>query len=423
MSVIIIRNGRVLDPASGRDEITDIVIAGERIRSIGPADPVHGAEVIDARGLLVLPALVDLCARLREPGHKLHGSIASETRAAAAGGFGHLLLPPDTRPVIDSGAIATLIEEKARQAGFAQVYPIGALTRGLDGAALASMHSLKQAGCIGVGNARQPVASPETLLRCLQFAASIGLTVYFTPEEASLATGCVHDGFMAARLGLPGIPYTAETIALVTQLLLVEQTGVRAHFGQLSCAGAVELIRIAKERGLPVSADVSMHQLHLTDDAIDGFNGYAHVRPPFRSLRDRDALREGVRSGVIDAICSDHQPLHASAKQAPFPGTEPGISALETVLPLGLALVREGVLDLPTLIRRLSADPARVAGLSAGRLAVDGPADLCLFALDQDWTVSEEALLSAGKNTPFLGTTLAGKVQLTLRAGEIVYQE
>lgn len=405
---------RVIDPASGLDAVQSVVIAEGRVQALGAtADALTGVIEQDARGCWITPAFVDLCARLREPGPKQHGTLASETRAAAAGGFRHLVLPPDTDPVIDHGALAAQVIEKAQAAGHARVWPIGALTRGLEGKALSAMGGLKAAGCIGVGNARRPVASPETLLRCFEYASSLGLTVFLSPEEPSLATGCAHDGFMAARLGLTGIPEAAETVALATALLLVEQTGVRAHVGQLSCAASVRLVEIAKSRGLPVTADVSMHQLHLTDAAIDGFNAQAHVRPPLRREADRQALIAGVRDGVIDAICSDHQPLNASAKLAPFAEALPGMSTLETVLPLGLVLVSEGAFSASRLIEALTASPAHILAQPLGSLQA---ADSGVLLIDPaaTWTVSRDSLLSAGSNTAFLGRTLSGRVRATL---------
>lgn len=396
-----IDNVRLIDPADGLDTVTSVLLENGSL--ISGSASVPAAEVIDGRGLWVAPAFVDLCARLREPGNRAHGGVASETRAARAGGFLDVVVPPDTQPVLDSGALVTQLLERAQQAGQARVHAIGALTRGLEGKALSNMARLVKAGCAGVGNGRAPLASPETTLRCLEYAATLGLTVFFSPEEPSLARGCAHDGFTAARLGLPGISPAAETIALATQLLLVEQTGVRAHFGQLSAKGSVELIRIAKDKGLPVTADVAMHHLHLTDAAIDGFNAMAHVRPPLRGEDDREALREGVKGGVIDAICSDHQPLDASAKLAPFPSTEPGMSTLETVLPLGLKLVREGVLDETALLRALTQKPAAILGL-------DKPSGWLLIDPAHTWEVGADTLLSNGKNTPWRGHAVQGRV-------------
>jgi len=396
-----IDNVRLIDPAASHDAVTSVILENGRMMTGGSG--VAAAEVIDGNGLWLTPGFVDLCARLREPGPRVHGGAVSETRAARAGGFLHLVVPPDTQPVLDAGALVSQLRERAEEAGFATVYPVGALTRGLEGKALSNMNRLHHAGCVAVGNARAPFANVETALHCLEYAATLGLTVFFSPEEPSLARGCAHDGFTAARLGLPGIPDTAETIALATQLLLVEQTGVQAHFGQLSCKGSVELIRIAKEKGIPVTADVAMHHLHLTDAAIDGFNSFAHVRPPLRSDEDRAALRDGVKSGVIDAICSDHQPLDASAKLAPFPATEPGMSTLEIVLPLGLQLVREGVLTESRLIAALTQKPSDVLGLekNTGWLLIDPSVT---------WTVNDETLLSTGKNTPWFGQPMQGRV-------------
>lgn len=402
---------RVIDPASALDAVQTVVVAEGRVIAQGvEAEAMAVAETRHVEGCWITPAFVDLCARLREPGPKQHGTIASETRAAAAGGFRHLVLPPDTHPVMDHGALALQVIEKAQAAGHARVWPVGALTRSLEGKALSGMGGLKAAGCVGVGNARLPVHSVETLLRCLEYAGSQGLTVFFSPEEVSLASGCAHDGFTAARLGLSGIPTTAETVALATALLLVEQTGVRAHIGQLSCQASVALIRIAKDRGLPVTADVAMHQLHLTDAAIDGFNAMAHVRPPLRSETDRLALIEGVRSGVIDAICSDHQPLNAAAKLAPFAEALPGMSTLETVLPLGLRLVEQDALSPRRLIEALTSAPAAVIARPVGSLHAP-EAGVIVIDPAAPWQATGADWLSAGRNTPFAGQAMTGRVR------------
>lgn len=396
-----IDNVRLINPANAHDSIASVIV--EKGCLMTGSEGISASEIIDGKGLWLTPSFVDLCARLREPGSREHGGVASESLAARAGGFLDVLVPPDTQPVLDSGALITQLLERAEEAGFARVHVIGALTKGLQGKAISNMARLTKAGCVGVGNAREPFSDIKTALHCLQYASTLGLTVFFSPEEPSLAKGCAHDGFMAARMGLPGIPETAETIALAAQLLLVEQTGIKAHFGQLSSKGAVELIRIAKEKGLKVSADVAMHHLHLTDSAIDGFNSMAHVRPPLRSEADRAALCAAVKDGTIDAICSDHQPLDASAKLAPFPSTEPGMSALETVLPLGLQLVREGVLSELELIQSLTSQPSAVLGLekSTGWVLLDPAAS---------WRVDDETLQSTGKNTPWYGKELQGRV-------------
>lgn len=394
-----IENVRLIDPANAVDAVTNVVMNnGQLTMGEEKAD-----EMIDGLGLWLVPAFVDLCARFREPGAREHGGVASESKAARASGFLDVVIPPDTQPVLDSGALITQLLERAAEAGHVNVHVIGALTKGLDGKALSNMARLSKAGCVAVSNARAPFANAETTMRCLEYAATLGLKVFFSPEEPSLARGCAHHGFTAARLGLPGISEAAETVALATQLLLVEQVGIAAHFGQLSSKGAVELIRRAKEKGLPVTADVAMHHLHLTDEAIDGFNSMAHVRPPLRGEEDRAALREAVKSGVIDAICSDHQPLDASAKLAPFPSTEPGMSTLELVLPLGLQLVRDGVLTEMELFRALANRPAAVLGL-------EKPSGWLLINPTRLWTVNNETLLSTGKNTPWFGQDMQGRV-------------
>ncbi len=415
MSSVWLCGGRVLTGA-GEEQMLDIEVRAGRIATLGVAAP--DVARIDVSRWTLWPAFTDLAARLREPGPREHGDIASETAAAAAAGYAQVVLPADTQPVIDSAAIAHLIHEKAIRAGAVRVLPLGALTQGLEGRTLANMAALKRAGCIAVSQARRPMASHETWLRCLQFAAGSGLTVFFSPEDAALAQGCVHDGFMASRLGLPGVPNSAETVAMATQLLLVEQTGVRAHFGQLSTAGSVQLLRWAKSQGLPVSGDVAMHQLHLTDAAIDGFNAFAHVRPPLRAESDRRALLEGVASGVIDAICSDHQPLHSSAKQAPFAATLPGMSTLQTVLPLGLRLVAAGDLTRARLIDALALAPRRILAQEARGLAVGAVADIVAIDEAVDWPVDARHWHSAGRNTLYWGQSLRGRVaQLWIDGG------
>jgi len=420
----IIRGGRLIDPANQVDTVTDLYIQEGRITAIGEAPAGFSAATqIDAGGKWLLPGLVDLQARLREPGQKHKGTIASETAAAAAGGITTLCCPPDTNPVIDSPAVAAQIEHRVEAAGKARVLPIGALTQGLAGEQLASMQALHSAGCLVMGNARRPITSTLVQRRALEYAATLGITIFINAEDPWLAAdGCVHEGPLSTRLGLAGIPECAEVIAVARDLMLIEQTGVRAHFSQLSSIRAVELIGEARAKGLSVSADVSAHQLYLTEMDVDGFNSLCHVRPPLRSERDRNGLRQALADGVIGAICSDHQPQDRDAKLAPFAATEPGISALETLLPLTLRLVEEGVLSLSEAIARLTVGPARILGIDAGHLAPGAAADLCIVDPAQHWDVTEEALLSAGKNTPFLGWEMKGRVTHTLLGGRLVHQ-
>lgn len=421
---IVIRNGRLIDPANQIDTVLDIYIAGERIAALGQPPAGFEAELqIEASGQIVCPGLIDLQARLREPGQKHKGTIASESRAAAAAGITTLCCPPDTQPVIDTPAVAEQIRHRAAEAGMARVLPIGALTQGLEGQQLSSMQALHQAGCIVMGNARRAIANTLVQRRALEYAATLGLTVFFNSEDPWLgADGCIHEGALSTRLGLAGIPECAEVIAVGRDLMLVEQTGVRAHFGQLSSARAVEMIATARARGLAVSADVSAHQLFLTEMDVAEFDSLCHVRPPLRSQRDREGLRAALADGAISAICSDHQPHDRDAKLAPFAATEPGISALETLLPLTLRLVEEGLLPLGEAISRLTSQPAAILALESGQLGVGAVADICIFDPTHHWQFSEAQIVSRGKNTPFLGWELSGKVSYTLLEGRIVYQ-
>lgn len=421
---IVIRNGRVIDPLNVLDQITDVFVADGLIAGIGTAPVGFKPDIeIDATGMLVIPGAVDICARVREPGQTQKGTIHSETRAAAAGGITHLCCPPDTKPVIDTRAVAALIQERAHQSGYAHVLPIGALTRGLQGQQLAEMHALREAGCVGVSQLRQPVKDAQTQLRCLEYASTFDLTVFFQSEESSLSPkGGVNAGPTSTRLGLPAIPDTAETIALSRDLLLVQQAGVRAHFGQLSCRRSVELIAAAQREGLPVTADVAVHQLFLTDEMIDGFRGQFHTRPPLRSEADRQGLIDGVKSGVISILCSDHQPHEAAAKSEPFPSTEPGISAFSTFLPLSYQLVAMGILTESEWVQRVAMNPALLVGLDAGHLELGSNANLCVFDPAQRWKLTPERMPSIGKNTPFLGQTLQGQVRLTLKDGAVTFR-
>ena len=421
---IHIKYGRVIDPRHVLDKVTDIFIADGLIAGIGTSPVGFKPDLtFDARGMLVIPGAVDLCARVREPGQTQKGTIHTETRAAAAAGITHLCCPPDTKPVIDTRAVAALIQERAHQSGYAHVLPIGALTRGLDGQQLAEMHALKEAGCVGVAQLRHPVKDSQTLLRCLEYASTFDLIVFFQSEDSSLSPkGGIHAGPTSTRLGLPGIPDAAETIALSRDLLLVQQAGVRAHFGQISSARSVELIAAAQREGLQVTADVAVHQLYLTDEMIDGFNSQYHTRPPLRTEQDRQGLIDGVKSGVISVLCSDHQPHEAAAKSEPFPSTEPGISAFSSFLPLSYQLVADGVLTESEWVQRIAMNPAHLIGLDAGHLELGSNANLCVFDPNQRWTLTEGVMPSQGKNSPFLGQELQGRVRLTLKDGAITFR-
>ena len=418
-----ILGARVIDPSSNLDQVVDLFIDGGKLVAIGQTPVGFVAEkIINAQGLVAAPGLVDLSVALREPGYSRKGSIASETLAAAAGGVTSLCCPPFTKPVLDTPAVAELILDRAREAGHTKVFPIGALSKDLAGEQLAELVALRDAGCVAFGDGLDTFRSTRTLRRALEYAATFDLTVIFHSQDHDLAEGgLAHEGATASFLGLAGIPETAETVALARDLLLVEQSGVRAHFSQLTSARGAQQIAEAQARGLPVTADVALYQLILTDEALSDFSSLYHVQPPLRTRADRDGLRAAVKSGVISAIASHHQPHERDAKLAPFGATEPGISSVQLLLPLAMSLVEDGLLDLPSLLARLSSGPAQALRLPAGRLSVGTAADLLLFD-PQASTLAGESWHSKGANCPFIGHCLPGAVRYTLVDGRISYQ-
>ena len=421
---VTVRGGRIVDPASRVDRKDDLHLAEGRVLALGPApDGFEAEQIIAAEGQVVCPGLVDLRAYLREPGLEHKATIASETCAAAASGITTLCCPPDTDPVIDTPAVVELIHKHASEAGTARVEVLGALTRGLGGSQLAEMGALRRAGCVGVSHATRPIESTQVLRHAMEYAATFGLTVFLHPEDPWLGRdGHAHEGAVTTRLGIPGIPETAETIGLARDLLLVEQTGVRAHFCHLSTARSVQMVGEALGRGLPVTADVNAHHLHLTVMDLLDFNPNCHLHPPLRGRRDLEGLRAGLVAGLISVIASDHQPHEADAKLDPFSDTEVGASGLETLLPLTLRLVDDGVMGMTEAIAALTCNPARVLGVRAGSLAPGSPADVCVFDPEALWTLEPESMVSRGHNSPFLGWELKGRVSCTLLTGRPVYR-
>lgn len=421
---VSITGGWVIDPGNGLDEALDVHLDDGLIVALGEAPGGFIPErSYPVGGNVVCPGLVELGASLREPGQEQKATIASETRAAARGGITTLCATPDSDPAVDSAAVLELIHQRAAEAGHARVEVLGALTCGLTGTHLAEMGALYRAGCIGVSNGYRPVARTDIMRRAMEYASTFGLPVFLHSEDPWLAAEPgAHEGVVGARLGLAGIPDTAETIALARDLLLVEATGVRAHFSNLSTARGVQMIAEAQARGLPVSADVTAHHLHLTEMDLADFNTLCHVRPPLRTQRDRDALRDGLRRGIIGAVSSAHQPHEPDAKLAPFPESEPGISGLETLLPLTLRLVEDGVLGLPDAIALLTINPARVLAIDGGTLSPGRPGDICVFDPEARWVLREADLWSEGHNTPFLGWDLKGRVTHTFLEGRLVYR-
>jgi len=418
-----IRNGRIVDAANGVDRIASLYCTQGRVAAIDRAPAGWAADrVLDASGLVVAPGLVDLAARLREPGLEHKATLESEMRAAIAGGITSLACPPDTDPPLDEPGLVEMLKHRARMLNQAHVYPVGALTQRLAGEALTEMGELAEAGCVAFSQADHPLVDTGVLLRAMQYARTFGHRVWLRPQEAFLSRGGVaHDGEVATRLGLASIPTIAETIALSTIIALVRVTGVSVHLCRLSSADGVAMVRAAKAEGLPITADVGVHHLHLCDVDIGWFNAQAHLMPPLRGTRDRDALRAGLLDGTIDVVCSDHAPVDDDAKQLPFAEAEPGATGVELLLPLTLKWAAEAGVPLPEALARITDRPARILGVEAGTLRVGAPADVCVLDPAAAWTVARGALLSQGKNTPFVGLELQGRARWTLVAGEIVH--
>ena len=429
---ILIRGGRVVDPASGRDEVADVSIASGRIVSIGAHADFAADRVIDGAGLVVMPGLVDLAARLREPGQEHEGMLESELAAAAAGGVTSLVCPPDTDPVLDEPGLVEMLKFRARKLSRCRVFPLGALTRRLEGQALTEMAELTEAGCVGFAQADVPVTDSLVMLRALQYAATFGYSVWLRPLDAWLGKGIAAQGEVATRLGLSGVPVVAETVALHTLFELVRATKARVHLCRISSAAGVALLRAAKAEGLPVTADVSIQSLHLTDVDIGYFNADMRLVPPLRQQPDRTALRAALADGTIDALVSDHNPVADDMKNLPFGEAEPGATAIELLLSLALRWGGDSGLPLAQTLACVTQAPVRVLGdalgslaSSAGRLVVGGVADICVFDAGAHWRVEPAALASQGKHTPFsfaaTGMALPGRVRATLVAGTLAF--
>jgi dihydroorotase len=419
-----IANGRIVDPAKGVDRNGTLYVAGGTIASVD-ARPSgwHATRVIDARGLVVMPGLVDLSARLREPGLEYRATLESEVSAAIAGGVTSLACPPDTDPPLDEPGLVEMLKHRARSLNQARVYPVGALTVGLAGNALTEMAELTEAGCVAFSHADMPLADTELLWRAMQYASTFGYPLWLRASDPHIGrSGIAHDGEIATRLGLAGIPVMAETIALSTILALVRHTGVRVHLCRLSSAEGAALVRAAKREGLPVTCDVAVHHLHLSDVDIGWFDTHARLVPPLRSTRDRAGLRAAVVDGTIDVICSDHAPVDDDDKQVPFGEAAPGATGLELLLPLTLKWAREEGVPIAQALARVTSAPAQIMGLPAGTLEPGAPADLCIFDPDAWWRVERAALRSQGKNTPFLGLEVQGQVRCTIVAGQVVHE-
>lgn len=423
-----IKNVWIIDPYQNKEGKGDVYIENGLVKNCifeqetKPAAEFRDARVIDATDRILMPSIVDSNVHLREPGFERKATIKSELNAAVSAGVGHVICVPTCKPTIDSPALAQSIIEKAKDLRLSKVYPLGALTSELKGTHLSEMKSLVQAGCIALTNYYKPYENLNVLIRCYEYAATFDIPVFIYPQMPSLyRSGGVHDGYWSAKLGLPAIPESAETIAIATHLLLIEQTGVRAHFSQLSCAKSVKQIAQAKQEGLKISADVAAHQLFLNDSYLNGYDSNFHVCPPLRSQQDCDALIEGLKTGVIDSLCSSHQPHELAAKHLPFEASEPGISAIETLLPLAGRLEEKGF-SIMEIARCLSANAAHNLGVPQEGVVRNSLADFCIIDRNSSWIFEEKHLQSAGKNTPFIGDTFKWRADTTVINGNIVFQ-
>ena len=421
---IHIKNGRVIDPANKIDSNIDVFIAAGKIIALGHAPEGFVAnQIIDASGLIICPGLVDLSARLREPGEEYKATLVSELQAAVAGGVTSLACQPDTDPVLDEPGLVEMLKHRAKQLNLAHVYPLGALTRQLQGKVLSEMGELREAGCVGFSQANIAITDTQVLWRAMEYAATFGFTLFLHAEEPFLAKdGVAHDGEIASRLGLKGIPSAAEALALASILRIAKETGARVHISRLSTAEGVEMIREAKKINPNISCDVSANQLHLTEHDIGFFDSNCHVKPPLRTQRDKEALSAGLKDGTIDAICSDHTPVDEDAKLAPFAEAEIGATGLELLLALTLKWAHQEKVSLLDAISLVSQSSAQILAIPAGNLSLNSDADICIFDANEYWKISPSSLKSQGKNTPFNGLELAGKVKTTLVHGQVVYK-
>ena len=431
---ILIKNGRVINPATGFDEICDIAIESPHVIAIKNIAKNFKPDIsIDATDRIVTAGLVDLAARLREPGHEHEGMLQSELAAAVAGGVTSLVCMPDTEPVLDEPGLIEMLKFRAEKQHQSRVFPLGALTVNLKGEVLTEMVELSEAGCVGFSQAEVPLENTQVLQRALQYASTFGYTVWLRPQDIHLGKGVAASGALATRMGLSGIPVVAETIALHTIFELMKATsGSRVHICRISSAAGVALVRQAKADGLLVSCDVSINTLHLTDVDLGYYDSRARLNPPLRQQRDRDALRAALADGTIDALVSDHTPVSDDAKTLPFAEAEAGATGLELLLSLALKWQSESsdkTLTLAKALATITSQPAKIleANLGAeyaslGQLVVGGVADICIFHLKAAWTVSANTLRSQGKHSPFISYELPGKVVATIVAGHVAFE-
>ncbi|MCF6178095.1 MAG: dihydroorotase [Geopsychrobacter sp.] len=422
MRNILIKNGRVIDPANKLDKTCDLLIEEGRVAKIGTALENDNAEVIDATGLLVVPGLIDMHVHLRDPGFEYKEDIISGTAAAAAGGVTSLACMPNTQPIVDNLAVCRYIISKAQEQGSANVFPIGSITKGLKGETLSEMGELKDGGCVAFSDDGLPVVSSELMRRALEYADTFGAPIISHAEDLSLvAGGVMNEGPVSTELGLKGIPWVAEDAMTARDIMLAELTGGHMHMAHVSTRGSIEMVRQAKARGLRVSCEATPHHFSLTDEAVRGYNTNAKMNPPLRSEDDRLAIQEGLQDGTIDAIATDHAPHSSVEKKVEFDLAANGIIGLETSVPLTLELVRAGLISETRMVELMSVNPAKILGVSGGSLAEGQIADLTVIDPDVTFTYSKEAVVSNSHNSPFLDRKMQGRAVLTIVDGSVVY--
>jgi len=422
---ILLRGGRIVDPSQGLDEVGDVLLTDGAVAAVGGRiDGPDGATVVDVAGCIVSPGFIDVHCHLREPGREDVETVATGARAAAAGGFTAVCAMPNTDPVTDNQAAVGFIIRQAQRAGAARVYPIGAISVGQKGEALAEFGEMVGAGAVGVSDDGKPVASAQLMRSALEYARTFRIPVADHCEEPTLAKGgAMNEGIVSARLGLKGIPAEAEEIMVIRDILLARRTGGHVHLCHMSTKGSVELIRWGKERGINVTAEVCPHHLSLTEERVEGYNTNAKMNPPLRTAADVEALAEAVRDGTIDVVATDHAPHHYDEKEREFADAPNGIVGLETALAVLVTnLVVPGIIDYPTLVERMAVTPARVFHLDGGSLRRGAPADVTVFDPDAEWTVDPARFLSKGRNTPYAGRTLRGRAVCTVVGGRVAYQ-
>jgi len=419
---LLIKNGRLIDPSQGIDEVMDVLVEKGVVKELGKGlSAPSGAEVVDAAGKCVVPGLIDMHVHLRDPGLEYKEDIVSGTRAAAAGGFTSVCCMPNTKPVIDNKAIASYIINKAKAEGFCNVFPVGTITYGMNGERMSEMGELKEAGCVAVSDDGKPVANAELMRRSLEYARGMGIMVISHAEDLSLVgEGAMNEGFTSTEIGLKGIPRVAEDIATARDVMLAEYTGSPLHIAHVSTKDSVRIIRDAKARGVKVTCETAPHYFTLTDDAVRGYNTNAKMNPPLREAADVAAIKEGLRDGTIDCIATDHAPHHLDEKDVEFNEAMNGIIGLETSLPLSLALVEEGVLSLKQLVEKMSCNPSDILSIGRGTLKAGAIADITVFDPSSEWTVEAGKLSSKSKNSPFLGWKVKGAAVATIIEGKLV---